>query len=96
MAVFATVTFAAFLFEDDNFFTFYEGDKNLAVNFCTFNGRSSDFNVAVGFNEEHLVENDCVAFFDVVAEMIDIQIFAGFGFELQAFDFYDCVHCCNY
>lgn len=92
MAVFTTIAFATFLLEDYHFFTFYEGKKNLAVYFSTFNGRCTDFNVAVGIDQKHFVECDCIAFFNFVAEMVDIKVFTLFSFELLSFDFYNCVH----
>ena len=92
MAVETAITFAAFFLENDNFFTFHEGTFHLANNFCSFHGGSSDFHGTIGIDEEDAVEFDCVAFVNFFAEIVDIQILAGFGFELLSLDFYDYVH----
>lgn len=92
MTVFATIAFAAFLFENDNFLTFHQRNEHFALDLCSFHGRSTDFNVAVGIEKKHFVESDSVALFYFLAEVVNIQIFAFFGFELLSFDFYDSVH----
>lgn len=91
VSVLAAIAFAAFLLEDDHLVTLYEGLHHFYVHFCSFNGRSTDFDVAVGIQQEDFVKADFVALFNI-AEVVDIQIFAGFGFELQSLNFYDCVH----
>ena len=92
MAVLTTVTFATFFLENDHFLTLYEGNEYFSVNFSTFNGRSSDLYVAVGIEKENFVECNGFAFFHLIAEMMNIQILALFGFELLSFNFYNCVH----
>lgn len=92
VAVFTAIAFATLLFEDDYFFTFYEVLEYLASHVCTFYGRRTDFNVAVGIDEKHFVEYDLVTLLGFFAEVVDVQIFAFFGLELLSFDFYDCVH----
>ena len=72
--------------------TFHEGSLNLANYFCTFHGRCANFNVTVGVNEKNVAELYSVALFNLVAEKMNIQIFACLGFELLSFDFYNCVH----
>ena len=98
MTVFATITFATFFLENDYFFSFNERKKNFTLNFSTFNGRCTDFNVAVGIDKENFVESDCVTLFHLIAEVVDIEVFTLFSFELLALDFYNCVHfiCLNY
>ena len=92
MAVFAAVAFAAFLLEDDNFVTFYERFFDLANNFGAINGGGTDFDFTIGVGEKHFVEFDSLAFFDVVAEVVNIQVLAGFSLELLSLNFYNCVH----
>ena len=79
MTVQTTITFAAFLLEDKNLVALYEGKKNFTFNFSAFNGRHTDFNVAVGIEKKHFVERYRVALFHFVAEMVDIQKFAFFS-----------------
>ncbi len=93
MAVFTTIAFAAFLLENDHLVALHEGLEDFSRDRDTFHGRCTDFNVAVGIQQEDLVESDLVASLEVVAEMVDIQILAFFSFELQSLDFYDSVHC---
>ena len=93
MTVQAAIAFAAFLLEDDHFFTFNEGKENFGLHLSTFNGRNSDFNVAVGIEKKHFVEDHFLAFLYFVAEMMNIQELALFGLELLSFDFNDSVHC---
>ena len=92
MAVFATIAFATFFLENDDLFTFYEGGGNLAYYFCSFNYWSTDFHGTVGVSEEYAVEFDCVTFFYLLSEVVNIQKLACFGFELLSLDFYDNVH----
>jgi len=73
MTVFATIAFAAFLLEYDHFLALYEGSKNFTFHFCTFNGRRTDFYIAVGIKEENLVESDCVALFCFLAEVVNLH-----------------------
>lgn len=91
MSVFAAIAFATFLFENDDFVAFYQRKHNFSIYFCAFHGRRADFYVAVSVNEKDFVESYGFALFHI-AEMVDIQIFAGFGFVLQSLDFYDSVH----
>ncbi len=93
MAVLATIAFAAFLLENDHLVALHERNEDFAVHFCTFNGRHTDFHVAVGIKKKHLVEAHCIAFFHFFAEIVDIQELAFFGLELLSFDFYNSVHC---
>jgi hypothetical protein len=88
MAVFA-VAFAAFLFEYNHLVAFHEGTFNLANNFCPFNGGRAYFYGTVGVNEENAVEFNGLALFFLVAEIVDIQKLACFGFELLSLDFYN-------
>lgn len=92
MSVFTAIAFATFFLENDYFVTFYEGNEHLAIYFCAFNGRHSDFYIAVGIYEKHFVESNCVALFYFVAEMVDIKEFTFFSLKLLSFDFYDSVH----
>ena len=92
MTVFAAIAFATFLLEDDHFLTLYEGLENFAIHFSSFNGRSTDFNVAVGIEKKHFVESNSVALFYFIAEVVDIKVFTFFSFKLLSFDFYDSVH----
>ena len=92
MAVETAIAFAAFFLENDHFITFHEGTFHLANNFCSFHGGGSDFYGTVDVDKENAVEFDSVAFFNFFAEIVDVQEFAGFGFELLSFDFYDYVH----
>ena len=92
MAVFAAIAFATFFLENDHFVSLDEGKNNLSVHFCAFNGRHTDFNVAVGIDKKNFVERDRVAFLELFAEMVDIQIFSFFNFKLLSFYFYNCVH----
>lgn len=92
MSVFTAIAFATFLLENNHFFTFYERHKHLAIYFCTFHGRHSDFNVAVGIKKKHFVESDCVTLFHFLAEMVDIKEFSFLSLKLLSFDFYDSVH----
>ncbi len=92
MAVFAAIAFATFFLENDHFVTFYEGSCDLANYFCSFDNGSTDFHGTIGFSEENAVELDCVTFFNLLSEVVDIQEFACFGFELLSLDFYDNVH----
>lgn len=93
MAVFAAIAFATFFLENDYFFTFNERSEHFAVNFGTFNGRCANFNVAVGIEQEDFVEGNGVAFLSILAEIVDIEVFTFFSFELLSFDFYNSVHC---
>ena len=92
MSVFTAIAFATFFLENDYLFTFNEGKKNLAIYFCTFNGRSTDFYVAVGIKKKHFVEAYCIALFYFITEMMDIKEFSFFSFKLLSFDFYNSVH----
>lgn len=92
MAVFAAIAFATFFLENNHFVTFYEGSSDLAYNFCSFNGRSADFHGTVGISEEYAVKFDFVTFFYLLTEIVDIQKFVFFSFELLSLDFYDNVH----
>ena len=92
MTVFATIAFAAFLLENDDFVSLHQRGCNLAYYFCSFNGGSADFHVTVGVSEENAVENNLFAFFDSFAEIVNIQELAGFSLELLSLDFYDSVH----
>ena len=78
MTVPTAIAFAAFLLEDDYLVTFHEGTFNLANYFCPFHGRSADFYGTVGIHKENFVEINFVAFFHVLAEIVDIQEFSGF------------------
>ena len=92
VAVLAAVAFATFLLEDDNLIALYEGTFHLANDFCPFYGGRAYFNGTVGVNEEDFVKLYGLALFLLVAEIVDIQEFAGFGLELLSLDFYDSVH----
>ncbi len=58
MTVQTTIAFATFLLEYKNLVTFHEGTFHLANNFRSFYGRSTNFNVTVGINQENLIEID--------------------------------------
>lgn len=92
MAVFTTITFAAFFLENDYLVTFHEGTFNLANNFCSFNGRSAYLNGTVGVNEQNAVKLYGLAFLHLVAEIVNIQEAVLFCLELLALNFYDNVH----
>ena len=92
MTVLATVVVATFLLENDNFIAFYEGTLYLANNFCPFYGGRAYFHGTVGISEEYAVEFDFVTFFYLLTEIVDIQKFVFFSFELLSLDFYDNVH----
>ena len=91
MTVFATIAFAAFLLEHDYLVALHEGFSNFTYYFCSFNGRSADFNGTVGIYEKHAVKLYCVALLNV-AEMMNIQEAVLFCLELLALNFYDNVH----
>ena len=93
MSVLANIVIAAFFLENDDFVAFYEGTFHLANNFCPFHGGRAYFNGTVGVNEQNAVKFESLAFFFLVAEIVNIQKFACFGFELLSLDFYNCVHC---
>lgn len=103
MTVFATIAFAAFLLENDNFvafeesglLTFYLMSCNLADNFGTFNSGCANLNCAVCINEEHTVKLYGVTCFDSIAEIVNIQEAVLFCFELLTLNFYDYVHLYN-
>ena len=82
MTVFTAIAFATFFLENDHFLTLYEGFENFTLNFSAFHGRRTDFYIAVGIKKKHFVESDCVALLCFFAEIVNIQEFAGFGFEL--------------
>ncbi len=92
VTVFTTIAFAAFFLENDNLLTLHEWLKHFTIHFYPFNGRSSDFNVAVGIKKKNLVKGNCVACLNVFAEMMDIKEFSLFSFKLLSFDFYNSVH----
>ena len=92
MAVETTIAFATFFLENEYFVTFYEGFLDLANYFCSFDGRSADFNGTVGISEENTVKLYCVAFFYLLAEIMNIQEFVFFSFKLLSLNFYDNVH----
>jgi len=92
MSVQTAIAFATFFLENDHVLTFYEGSLYLANNFCPFYGGRANCNGTVGVYEQYVVELNAVALFLVVAEIVDIQLFAGFGAELLSLDFYNCVH----
>lgn len=100
MTVFATIAFAAFLLENDNFVAFEESG-GFALNFvlgyfanhlCAFNGGSANLDCAVGVNEQNTVELYGVAGLNIVAKIMNIQEAVLFCLELLALDFYDNVH----
>ena len=92
MAVFTAIAFATFLLENDYFVTFHQGYGYFAYHLCTFYGRCSNCYVTVGVYEQYTVELNCVAFFFLVAEIVNIQELAGFCLELLSLNFYNCVH----
>ena len=92
MTVLATIAFAAFFLEDDYVVALYEGFSNFAYYFCSFNGRSADFNGTVGIYEKHAVKLYGLAFFYFFAEIVYIQELVLFSFELLTLYFYDNVH----
>ena len=93
MTVLANIVVATFLLENNHFVAFHEGTFHLAYHFCPFHGGRAYFNGTVGINEKNAVEFNGLAFFFFVAEIVNIQEFAGFGFKLLSLDFYNCVHC---
>ncbi len=56
MSVKTAIAFASFLLEDKYLVTLYERLSHFANNLCSFNGRSANFNVTVGFAEENAVK----------------------------------------
>ena len=92
MTVETTITFATFLLENDHFVTLHEGLHHFTLHCGPFNGRSTDFYVAVGIKKKHFPKCDLVTCLYLFAEMVNIQKFAFFGFELLSFDFYNSVH----
>lgn len=92
MSVLTTIVVATFLLENDYFVAFYEGTFNLANHFCPFYGGRADFDGTVGIYKKHAVKLDGFTFFALFAEIVDIQEFAGFGFELLSLNFYNSVH----
>ena len=92
MTVFATIAFAAFLLENDYFFTFHEGSKHLANNLCAIHGGSANFNCVIGLSEKHTVKFYLVSFFNCFAEIMNIQELLRLCLELLSLDFYDSVH----
>ena len=87
-----TITFATFLLENDHFVTLHEGLEHFTLHCGSFNGRSTDFYVVVGIKTKYLLKCDLVTCLYLFAEMVNIQKFAFFGFELLSFDFYNSVH----
>ena len=92
MTVLATVALAALLLEDDYLLALYEGLENLANHLGSIDGRSTNLNCVVGFGEEYTVKLDCVTFFVLVTEIVNIQELLRLGLELLSLDFYDSVH----
>lgn len=92
MAVFSAIPFATFLLENNYFVAFYERGLHFANNFGSFDGRSAHLDGTVGINEENAVEFNCLTFFNLLAEIVYIQVTALFGFELLSLNFYDNVH----
>ena len=92
MSVEAAITFAAFFLEHNNFITFNEGTFNLANHFGPFYGGRANLNGTVGIYEKNAVEFHCCALCCLVAEIMNIQELAGFGFELLSLNFYNSVH----
>lgn len=92
MTVFATITFAAFLLENDYLFTFHKWRENFTYHLCAFYYGSANLNGSVGISEEHTVKFNLVTFFSIFAEIVNIQELFGFGFELLSLNFYNCVH----
>ncbi len=92
MAVLATIALAALLLEDNHLVTFHEGTLNLANYFCPFYGGRAYLHGTVGVNEKNAVELDGLPFLALVAEIVYIQVLAGFRLELLSLDFYDSVH----
>ena len=92
MTVLATVALAALLLEDDYLLALYEGLENLANHLGSIDGRSTNLNCVVGFGEEYTVKLDCVTFFVLVTEIVNIQELLRLCLELLSLDFYDSVH----
>ena len=95
MAVFAAIAFAAFLLENDDFVTFYEGHEHLANYFCAFESGGANFHRVVGLSEENAVEFNLVTFFNGISEIVNIQELVRFSLELLSLNFNDCVHLVN-
>ncbi len=92
MTVLTTIAFAAFLLEDDNLVTFYEGKGYFTYYLGAFYGGSAYLNISIIVGEENLVEFNHVTFFDIVAEEMNVQELAGFCLELLSLNVYNCVH----
>ncbi len=108
MSVFATIAFAAFLLENDNFVAFEEGGFNLfatavislvgsyfANYLCAFNGGCAYFDGAVIVNEKNPVKLYGLSGLYLVPEIVNIQEAALFCLELLTLNFYDNVHYIN-
>ncbi len=105
VTVFATIAFAAFLLENDNFvalkksgFCFFATTvvglvrSYFTYYFCAFHGGCAYLDITIGVNQQNAVECYGIACFGSVAEIVYIQELAAFGFELLSLNFYNCVH----
>lgn len=92
MTVLATIALAALLLENDNLVALNEGNSYFANYFCSFYGRSADFNGTVGIYEKYAVELYGLAFFYFIAEIVNVQEAVLFSLELLALYFYNYVH----
>jgi len=92
MAIQAAIALATSLLEHDDVLTLDEGSLYLAHYFGTFYGRCTHCHSTVGVYEQHAVKFYRVAFFTLVAEIVNIQLLASLGAELLSLNFYNCVH----
>lgn len=92
MTVLFAVTFTSFFLEYDNFVAFQEGNSYFTHYFCSFYSGSTYFHIAVSVKKQYAVKFHSVAFFFVIAEVMNIQELSGFSLELLSLDFYNCVH----
>ena len=88
VAVAFTISFSSFFLEDDDTFAF-EMRENFANYFCTFYGGSAYFHGSVVVYQQYFVKFDSSAL--LCGQTMNIQSFAGCGFELLSLNFYNYV-----
>ena len=87
-----TVTFAAFLFEDDHLVALDGSFGNFAYYFCAVNEGSAYFNIAVIVGEKNAVELYGVAGLYIFSKEVNVEKAVFLCLELLALDVYDYVH----
>jgi hypothetical protein len=90
VAVFLTVAFTAFLFENDHFITFQVADYTSA-NISTFDVGHANGYFTVVINKMNGIETHCVAF--VGCQPVDEDLLTFLNFELLTGDGNNCEHC---